>query len=153
MKIPNILDCWSKKTSSHSIINQRVSFVCFFPLQASSFGKWRSSESRRLSTSVLAMMWPPFCLAASLWSTQTPRTSLSLMKETGWSDDQWGKFKKKGQRTNIFRCPNPQNLQSTPHPSNSPSDFFPFRLFYLVISVSLSFVSGGDSPRRPCLSL
>lgn len=145
--MPNILDGWSKKTSSHSIISQSVSFVCFFPLQASSFGKWRSSESRRLSMSALAMMWPPFCLAVSLWSTQTPRMSLSLMKETGWSDG------KKDQRTNKFRCPNPQDLQSTPHPSNSPSDFFPFRLFYLVISVSLSFVSGGDSPLRPCLSL
>lgn len=32
-------------------------------------------------------MWPPSCHAASQWSTLTPRTSPSLTRETGWSDD------------------------------------------------------------------
>lgn len=47
---------------------------------------------------VLATTWPPSCRAASPWSTPTPRTSPSLMKETGWSDDDQGESKHGGKR-------------------------------------------------------
>lgn len=55
-------------------------------IQASSCGKWRSSGSRRPSTSASATTWPPSFPVASPWSTPTPRTSPSSTKATGWSD-------------------------------------------------------------------
>lgn len=106
------------------------------------------------------MTWPPSCHAASPWSTLTPRTSPSSMKETGWSDVDGRDVKKRKrkkkkqrwwQRTNVFRCPpNPQTLHSTPRHQRvlstlgriqtSLSPTFPlssfFFFFYLVISLS-----------------
>lgn len=57
---------------------------------------------------VLATTWPPSCRAASPWSTPTPRTSPSLMKETGWSEDDQGEDKQSS------GVPHRQTLQSTP---------------------------------------
>lgn len=80
-------------------------------LQVSSCGKWRSSESRRPSTSAWATTWPPSSHVASPWSTPTPRTSPSLTRATGWSDrpprgrESENKLWRQQQRTNMFRCP------------------------------------------------
>ncbi|CAG03574.1 unnamed protein product [Tetraodon nigroviridis] len=60
--------------------------VSFCPLQAFSYGKWRSSGSRRPNTSAWATTWPPSCRVASPWSTPTPRTSPSSTRGIGWSD-------------------------------------------------------------------
>lgn len=141
---------------------------CFFPLQAYSCGRWRSSESKRLSTSVLAMTWPPSCHAASPWSTPTPRTSPSSTKETGWSDDDQGESKRSSAGSRGQTCsgaPHPKALQSTPRhqrvlPTLDKSEntvvahFSSVELFLSHhICVSLLFVFGGESPRRPCRSL
>lgn len=88
------------------------------PLQVSNCGKWRSSESRRPSTSAWATTWPPSCHAASQWSTPTRRTSLSSTRATGWSDRPSGgrerkRKKMQQQRTNMFRC-SPPSLPPQP---------------------------------------
>ncbi|XP_074832519.1 actin-binding protein WASF2 isoform X2 [Carettochelys insculpta] len=56
---------------------------CLLSVKASSSARWRNSGNRRSGTS-WAMTWQQSCLAASLWSTATPRMILlSSMRMTG----------------------------------------------------------------------
>lgn len=65
--------------------------------------------------SELATTWPPSCHAALLWSTLTPRMSLSLMKETGWNDGgQVDVGGSSGGRRGQTCSAAPQTLHSTP---------------------------------------
>lgn len=143
--MPKILQLlkFSWFSSFSVVVNQlsssilKTSLNCFFPLQAYSCGKWRSSESKRLSTSVLAMTWPPSCHAASPWSTLTPRTSPSSTKETGWSDDDQGESKRSSAGSRGQTCsgaPHPQTLDKSEN--TVVTHFSSVELFYLIISVS-----------------
>lgn len=58
--------------------------------QGSSWGRWRSSGSKRPNTSAWGTTWPPSCRAGSPWSTATPKTTPSSTRSTGWNERETG---------------------------------------------------------------
>lgn len=62
--------------------------ICGCGLQGSSWGRFRSSESRKRprNGSPQEMMWPPSCHDASLWSTATQRRSRNLRTRIGLTE-------------------------------------------------------------------
>lgn len=121
------------------------------------------------------MTWPPSCHAASPWSTLTPRTSPSSMKETGWSDVDGRDVKKKKEKAALVAedkrvqvSPQPPNPALHTSPSKSPfysgkdpnifvAHFSSVQLLFFFlsrhISVLLWFEFGEKSPGFSHLSL
>lgn len=117
-------------------------------LQAFSCGRWRSSGSRRPSTSAWATTWPPSCRAASPWSTPTPRTSPSSTRAIGWSDG-GGKRERIGVGT-TGRISSGTPIQN-PAPAHQTRPVFPSGVFTTSEGCLLGVCVRGVSPCCPCV--